>query len=64
MNSVNENLALFLGAMTRKTIAHIRPLEMLKKAPNICKPGRRRGIRLETAGAIRKPVYINQVMYG
>lgn len=62
MKSVKTNLALFLSAITRKTIAQMKPLDMLKKAPKICKAGRYFGSRFEAAGAIRKPVYINQVI--
>jgi hypothetical protein len=37
---------------------------MLNPAPKMFKAGRYLGRRFERAGAIKKPVKINQVMYG
>lgn len=62
INSEKTNRALFLSAMTRNTIAQIRPLEILKKAPKICNAGRYFGSRLDSTGAMRKPVYMSHVM--
>ena len=56
MNSENTKRALFLSAMTRNTIAQMKPLDMLKNAPKICSAGRYFGNRLDRTGATRNAV--------
>lgn len=62
MNSEKTKRALFLSARTRNTMAQMKPFDMLKNAPKICRAGKYFGNRFDKTGATRKAVYMSHVM--
>lgn len=63
-NFVKTNSALFLGAMIKKTIAHVKNPSKLNIPPNMDRCGRKPGARLVTTGPIRKARYTRKVIHG